>query len=150
MQIIEDLRLTRDETLRYFRLPEEQLMRRYAPGKWTIRQLLHHLADAETVYFDRIRRVLCERRQVLWAFDQDAWAEGLDYSQLPMDLSQNIYESVPNAIIHCAQLHYVRNGRLEFIHSETGVRTLKEEFDKVAAHNAHHLAQMQTARGEAF
>jgi hypothetical protein len=146
MQIIDDLRLTRDETLSYFRLSEEQLVRPYAVGKWTIRHLLHHVADAETVYFDRIRRVLSERRQVLWAFDQDAWAEGLDYSHRPMDLSRNMYESVRNAVIHYAQLHYVRDGHLEFIHSETGVRSLKEEFEKVASHNAHHLAQMQRAR----
>ena len=145
MRIIEDLRTTREETLRHFKLSEQDLSRRYAPGKWEIRWILHHLADAETVLFDRIKRILSERRQVLWAFDQDAWASGLDYSNLPLDISRNIYQAVRDGSIHLAQVHYIRNGHLEFVHSETGVRTLKDEFDKVAAHNAHHLAQIRTA-----
>ena len=53
-------------------------------------------------------------------------------------------------IIHYAARHYDRTGHLEFIHSETGVRTLKDEFDKVAWHNEQHLAQIDTAlRGRA-
>jgi hypothetical protein len=106
---------------------------------------LHHLADAETVLFDRIRRVLSEPRQVLWAFDQDAWAKGLDYSRMPLDLSRRIYEAVRGGIIYQARLHYERSGHREFVHSETGVRTLQAEFDKVAAHNEHHLEQIDLA-----
>ena len=66
--------------------------------------LLHHLADAETVLFDRVRRVLSE----------------------------------PS---------YATHGHLEFVHSESGVRTLKDEFDKIAAHNEHHLRQIRIALG---
>jgi hypothetical protein len=54
----------------------------------------------ETVLFDRIRRVLSEPRQVLWVYDQDAWAKGLDYSQVPLDIARRVYESVRNAIIY--------------------------------------------------
>ena len=107
--------------------------------------ILHHLADAETVLFDRIRRIISEPRQVLWAFDQDAWARGLDYSRIPLDLSRRIYESVRAGVIFQARLHYEKSGHLEFVHSETGVRTLKAEFDKVASHNEHHLEQIDLA-----
>jgi hypothetical protein len=37
------------------------------------------------------------------------------------------------------------DGHLEFVHNVTGVRTLRDEFDKVAAHNAHHLTQIRAA-----
>src|SRR5947208_14786047 len=147
MGLIQDLEATRDETLKRFTLGEKDLARTYAPGKWSIRFVLHHLADSETVLFDRIRRVLSEPRQVLWAFDQDAWAKGLDYSQVPLDISQRVYESVRNAIIYYAGLYYERKGHLEFVHSVTGVRTLRDEFDKVAAHNEHHLSQVRFALG---
>jgi hypothetical protein len=147
MQIIESLEATRDETLERFRLGDSDLARCYGPGKWSIRFILHHLADAETVLFDRIRRVISERRGVLWAFDQDAWAKGLDYDQRPLDLSRRLYEVTREGVIYYARIHYSRNGHLEFVHSETGVRTLKDEFDKVAAHNARHLAQIRTALG---
>ncbi|HLW52418.1 MAG TPA: DinB family protein [Candidatus Angelobacter sp.] len=145
MDIVARLEATRDQTLKYFDLSGAQLERSYGTGKWTVRFLLHHLADAESVLFDRIRRVLSERRQVLWAFDQDAWANALDYSRLPLGLSRGIYEAVRGGMIYLAQIHYEKNGHLEFVHSETGVRTLKVEFDKVAAHNQHHLDQIALA-----
>ena len=145
LQLIHDLEATRDETLTYFTLGEKDLARTYAPGKWSIRFILHHLADSETVLYERIRRVLSEPRQVLWVFDPDAWAAGLDYSQFPLELSHGVYESVRNAIIHHVLLHYHKHGHLEFVHSVTGVRTLKDELDKVASHNAHHLNQIRTA-----
>jgi len=89
--------------------------------------------------------VLSEPRQVLWFYDQDAWAKGLDYSKRPLDIWRRIYESSREAIIYYAGLHYEQNGHLEFVHSVTGVRTLKDEFDKVASHNEHHLGQIRLA-----
>ena len=148
MQIIESLEATRDETLGHFALGEAELSRRYGPGKWSVRFLLHHLADAETVLFDRIRRVISEPRGVIWVFDQDAWAKGLDYERRPLELSRRLYEATRAGVIYYARTDYSRNGHLEFVHSVTGVRTLKDEFDKVAAHNEHHLAQIRTALGE--
>jgi hypothetical protein len=148
MQLIEQLETTRDETLRFFALDEPSLARSYAPGKWSVKYILHHIADSETVLFERIRRVLSEPRQVLWVMDQDAWAKGLDYSRVPLHLSRNVYEAVRNAVIYYAGLHYERHGHLEFVHSVTGIRTLKDEFDKVASHNEHHLIQIKAALGE--
>jgi DinB family protein len=145
MDIITKLEVTRNRTLQYFDLGSDELARSYASGKWSVRFILHHLADAETVLSDRIRRTISEPRQVLWAFDQDAWATGLDYSQMPLELSRQIYESTRAGIIHLAGQHYSRSGHLEFIHSETGIRTLRDEFDKVAAHNEHHLDQIEVA-----
>ena len=57
MQLIRELETTRDETLRYFSLDQRDLMRTYAPGKWSVRFVHHHLSDSETVLFDRIRRL---------------------------------------------------------------------------------------------
>ena len=145
MQLIEHLESTRDETLKCFTLGAPELARTYGPGKWSVRYVLHHLADCETVYFERIRRTLSEPRPVLWVIDPDAWARGLDYAQLPLDVARRVYESVRNAIIHYAGAHYERHGHLEFVHSATGVRTLKAEFEKVASHNAHHLGQIRAA-----
>jgi hypothetical protein len=144
-QLIRDLQATRDETLRYFSLGDTDLARTYAPGKWPVRFILHHLSDSETVLFDRIRRVLSERRQVIWVYDQDAWAEGLNYAEVPLPQSRQVYQAVREAIIYYALRYYDDRGHLEFVHSETGVRTLKDEFDKVASHNEHHLTQIRAA-----
>ncbi len=145
MPILDLLEQTRADTLRYFDLEPGQIDLRYAPDKWTVRQLLHHLSDAETVLFDRIRRVISEPRQVIWAFDQDAWANGLDYERRPLSLSRNLYLATRAGVIHYAGLHYEASGHKEFVHNEAGVRTLKQEFDKVAAHNRGHLDQIAAA-----
>jgi hypothetical protein len=149
MDLLQALDKTRDETLRYFELGERDLSLSYGPGKWTVRQILHHLADSETVLAERIRRILSEGRRVLWAFDQEAWAQALDYSSMPLELSREIYRSTRAGIRYLAALHYVKDGHLEWVHSETGVRTLRDELDKVAAHNEHHLGQIRIALGQA-
>jgi hypothetical protein len=145
MDTIARLEAARERTLKYFDLGEEQLALTYAPGKWPVKCLLHHLADAETVLYDRIRRAISEPKQVVWAFDQDKWAAGLDYWRMPLDLSRRIYEAVRGGVIYQAHMHYQGSGHREFVHSETGLRTLRDEFDKVAWHNEHHLAQIETA-----
>lgn len=145
MDFLQALDRTRDETLRDFELGERELSLCYGPGKWSVRQILHHLADAETVMAERIRRILSEGRRVLWAFDQEAWAQALDYSSMPLGLAREIYRSTRAGIRYLATLHYLKDGHLEWVHSETGVRTLRDELDKVAAHNEHHLEQIRTA-----
>lgn len=145
MQLIRQLEQTRDETLKFFELGDENLARTYGAGKWSVRYILLHLSDSETVMFERIRRVLSEPRQVLWYFDQDAWAAGLEYSRVPLDVSRRVYESVRNAIIYYTSEYYESRGHIQWVHSRSGLRTLKDEFEKVASHNEHHLSQIRTA-----
>jgi hypothetical protein len=145
MRLLDDLARTRDDTLHHFALGPADLERRYAPGKWSVRELLCHLADAETVLFDRIRRCLCEPRSVLWAFDQDAWALGTPYHALPLELSRDLFAATRASVMWYVERHYEAQGQREFVHSTTGVRTLKDEMEKVAWHNAHHLAQIRAA-----
>lgn len=145
--LIRDLESTRDETLRYFGLSDEELSRTYAPGKWSVRYILHHLTDSEAVLYERIGRVISEPRQVIWWYNEDAWSKALDYSARPLEMSRAIYESVRSAVIFYARLHYEKDGHLEFVHSKTGIRTLKDEFDKTASHNEHHLGQIRRALG---
>ena len=147
MDILEALDATRDETLRYFELGVRELEATYGAGKWSVRFVLHHLADSEAVFNERIRKVLSEGRRVLWVYDQDAYARGLDYAAMPLDLSRNIYTAMRASLRYLAAEHYELHGHLEWVHSETGVRTLKAEFDKIASHNEHHLAQIRTAIG---
>jgi len=145
MDLIKQLEQTKTETIEFFALRDKDLNRSYAPGKWTIRFILHHLADAETVLFDRIRRVISEPRQVIWAFDQDAWANNLNYSHRPLELSKQMYSTARDGVIYYAGLHYGKDGEREFVHSETGIRTLNDEFEKVAAHNQNHTDQIRQA-----
>jgi hypothetical protein len=88
MEIVSQLESTRERTLRLFELSDAQLDLSYALGKWPVRVILHHIVDTETVYYDRIRRVLSEPGQVQWAFNQDAWSRGMNYLQLPLSFPE--------------------------------------------------------------
>jgi hypothetical protein len=145
--LLEDLKATRDETLAYYDLRDAELSRTYGLGKWSVRYILHHLSDSETVFYDRICRVLSEPRQVLWVYDENAWANGIDYSKKPLAMARPVYDSLRTANAYYVETRYESEGHREFVHSVTGVRTLKDEMHKIAAHNAHHLAQIRTALG---
>src|SRR5882757_5082059 len=63
------------------RLNKKQLAKRPAPAKWSIAEILAHLADAELVIGYRIRLILASNGTAIQAFDQDAWAETFNYSR---------------------------------------------------------------------
>lgn len=147
MQIISDLRTTCDETLRYFNLDNDALSKTYAPGKWTILQMLHHLADVETVLCERIKRGIAETGPAVFLFEQDDWNNNLHYPEMPLMLSRDIYRAVREQLIYLAGKFYASHGNNTFFQYSVGLRTVKEEFDKVAWHNEKHLVQIRTALG---
>jgi hypothetical protein len=145
MDLIKELNCTKEKTLAYYELPEHKLNNTYAAGKWTVREILVHLADAESVLHERIKRVIAEPFQVLWAFDQDLWCINLDYKNFPLTISRDLYQANRDSILYIAENLYASNQEKTFVHSITGLRTLKEEMEKVAAHNDAHLHQIQKA-----
>jgi hypothetical protein len=146
--LIRRLEQSRDEALSYFSLGDADLSKTYGPGKWNVRYLLHHLTDSEVVFRERLRRVISEPGGIAWFYDQDAWAKAIDYATYPLELSKPVFQSVRNTIIQDARRHYEKDGAVEFIHSKSGLRTLKMEFDKVRDHTEHHLAQIRKALGK--
>ena len=62
-------------------LGKKQLTRRPGPGKWSIAEILAHLADAELVVGFRLRLMLASNGTPIQAFDQDAWAETFSYNR---------------------------------------------------------------------
>ncbi len=145
MEIISLLKSTKEKTLAYYDLPESDLDRTYGPGKWTIRQLLNHLADAESVLNERIRRAIAEVHPFVTLFDQDRWNEYLDYHTYPVSLSKQVFASMRDSIIYLCEKHYAESGKKLFFHTAAGIRSLQQEFDKVASHNEGHLKQIETA-----
>ena len=146
-ELILELERTRDETLGYYALTGGELAKTYGEGKWSVKFILHHLADSEQILYERIGRTIAEPRPNIMVFQESLWAKNLDYASLPLEISRDLYTATRHAHIHYARKFYESHGHLEFVHSEMGVRTLRQEFDKVADHNEHHLAQIRTARG---
>tara|TARA_B100000497_G_scaffold126539_1_gene165702 strand:+ start:4612 stop:5079 length:468 start_codon:yes stop_codon:yes gene_type:complete len=145
MKILDDLKRTEREVLYYFSLNDTELQKKYGPNKWNIKQILHHIADAESVLYDRIRRAISKPGQIVWGFDQDAWCDGLDYNNMPLQISLDQFVSIRKAVYHLAEQFYLSHGANFYIHNETGNRTLKEEFDKVVWHADHHMIHINKA-----
>lgn len=116
------------------------------PGKWSVRQIICHLADAEMVGAMRFRQVIAEDKPALPNYDEKAWATSLDYSkrkaspviesfrrtrgenyELLKDLPESVYERVG-------------------VHSERGPVTLLDLLRIYTVHAEKHSEQLRNAR----
>ncbi|SRR5579885_1012011 len=117
-----------------------------APGKWSIRQIIAHLADAETVFAHRMRQVIAEENPTIVAFDQDAWARNLDYARRKPKQSLETVRRVRaenyELLKELPEAAYTRTGN----HSERGPITLLQIVEGAANHMESHARQMQAIR----
>jgi hypothetical protein len=118
----------------------------YRPGGWTIRQVVHHLADAHMQGFVRMKFVLTEDHPLIKPYSQDAWAATVDARSAPLAHSQAILrglharwaallESIPED----------RWGRRGF-HAERGDLSLEDLLRTYAAHCVSHVAAITALR----
>ena len=119
-----------------------------APGKWSIRQVIAHLADSELVGAQRFRQVIAEDNPPLGAFDQDAWARNLDYARKQPKQSLESFRRVRaenyELLKSLPESAFERTG----VHSERGAVTLRQLLDTYAEHAESHARQMQAIREE--
>lgn len=136
---------TRDQTLGYFDLEDNALDKTYGAGKWSIRQILHHLTDSELIFHERLKKIIAEPKHVVWACNQDQWNDAFDYKNEPLKNKKTVYEICRELNYGLIGKYYTQFCEKEFVHSEEGLRTLKLEFEKVALHNLNHIQQVQLA-----
>jgi hypothetical protein len=118
------------------------------PGKWSIRKIIAHLADSEVVATTRFRHVIAEDNPHLDAYDQNAWAEKLDYDRRK---TSQALESFRRSRAENYELlkdlpatAFDRTG----VHAERGVETLKQMLQRNAEHAESHAAQLRARRAE--
>jgi len=119
-----------------------------APGKWTIRQIVAHLADAELVGAHRFRQVVAEDMPTLVAFDQDAWASRLDYARRKPKQSLETFRRVRaenyDLLKGLPEAAFERSGN----HTANGPMTLRQLLEGYAEHAESHARQLQQMREE--
>jgi len=117
-----------------------------SPGKWSIRQLVAHLADAELVGAQRFRQVIAEDDPKLGAFDQEAWARNLDYARRQPKQSLETFRRIRSEnyelLKELPEAAFERKG----VHSERGPLTLRQLLEGFADHAESHARQMQAIR----
>jgi len=119
-----------------------------APGKWSIRQVVAHLADAELVGAHRFRQVIAEDTPTLMAFDQNAWAHNLDYARRKPKQSLETFRRLRaenyDLLKGLPESAFDRTGN----HSQNGIVTLRQMLDGFAGHAESHARQLQEIREE--
>jgi len=122
------------------KLSPKQASSRPAPGKWSAREIVCHLADCELVYGVRYRKILSEQDPALVAFDQDAWAALYEKQRLKDALAAfltlrsgnlSLLKSVPKS-------EWDKSG----LHPSYGKLTLRQLVLHLADHDKNHLANV--------
>jgi len=145
IELLELLLVTRDYTLSCFDGNDHDFQKTYGEGKWNVRQILHHLTDTEYLFLGRLKKIIAEPKQVIWAFNQDDWNNAFAYSTEPLDGKKELYTICRELNYQMIEKYYDEYQNKEFVHSETGLRSLKMEFEKVGLHNQKHIEQIKLA-----
>ncbi len=124
-------------------LSEEILRRPEKPGKWSILQVLQHLADSELVSGFRMRMTLAHDSPDIQGYDQDAWANRLKYNDVaPADaLDQlRVLRRINLKLLGALEeKQWERAG----MHSERGPESIRKLAQMIAGHDLLHLNQIR-------
>ena len=117
-----------------------------APGKWSTRQIVAHIADAEIVAAHRFRQMLAEDNPTLVAFDQDKWTANLDYAKRKPKQSLETFRRVRaenyDLLKDMPPAAFERTGN----HSERGKISVLNLLEGMADHAESHARQLQALR----
>lgn len=127
-------------------LTEAQLHEPYRPGGWTVRQVVHHMADSHMNSMIRFKLALTEQQPTIKPYDEAAWAELKDSSQAPIELSlvllEQLHERWGRLLRSLHQEQWERN----FVHPDSGVVRLDVNLGIYAWHGRHHTAHITELR----
>jgi len=124
-------------------LSKKQLTQRPEPGKWSIAEILAHLADAELVGGWRMRLILGNNGVSIQAFDQNVWAETFGYAKRDPAASLETFRVLRES--NLAMLESVPQNLWENygMHQERGKETITHIVRMFAGHDLNHLEQIE-------
>lgn len=125
----------------------KKLAQRPAPGKWSVTEILAHLADTEWAVGWRLRSILGANGITVQAFDQDAWAASFNYAKRDPRESLALFRVLRDA--NLAMLKSMPKEKWENygMHTERGKETVAHIFRLIAGHDLNHLGQVAALTG---
>ncbi|QKY71656.1 YfiT family bacillithiol transferase [Lentibacillus sp. CBA3610] len=125
-------------------LSAQELGKTYREGSWTVRQLVHHIADSQLNMFQRLKLALTDKNPTVPAFNQDKWAVQPD-TELPVESSIKLLEGINERIVSLGNSLTEEQLNRAFTHQENGEITVATKVAKLAWHEEHHLAHIKIA-----
>lgn len=127
-------------------LSDAQLDARYRPGGWTLRQVVHHLADAHAIISTRVRTALTEDSPRVKTWDEAPWAELSDAKSMPIDGSLAILDAVHARLVYLLGTLTPDQWRRTMVHPEWGIFSIDDLIELCSWHGAHHTAHISELR----
>ncbi|MFJ8265665.1 YfiT family bacillithiol transferase [Peribacillus asahii] len=122
-------------------LDNEQLDTPYRSEGWTVRQVIHHLADSHMNAYIRFKLALTEEEPVIKPYDEAKWAELSDY-KLPIDISLSLLEALHKRWTNLLRSLSPSDMEKIFIHPDSGEVSVGKNIGIYAWHGRHHLAHI--------
>jgi uncharacterized damage-inducible protein DinB len=123
-----------------------QLDTTYRPGGWTVRQVVHHLADAQMNWYVRTRLALTEDQPSVGPYDEARWAELRDARTAPTEPSLGLLDALNRRWIDLFESLTELEWKRRLFHPERGVFVLEETVPMHAWHGRHHTAHITQLR----
>ena len=127
------------------KITTEELDRQPAPGKWSARQIVHHLADSEASGAVRFRRLLAEDRPAINAYDQDEYAARLHYER-PYEASLELFRAARASTVELMACLTEADWLREGTHSRIGRFGFDTWLSVYGPHAHRHAEQIRAAR----
>ena len=121
---------------------DRQLDTPYRPGGWTVRRLIHHVADSHMNSYIRFRLALTEESPVIKPYDQEKWAELIDARSMPIEPSLAVIEGMHARWVVLLRDFSAREFDRTFVHPEAGILRLDQALGLYAWHSRHHCAHI--------
>jgi DinB superfamily len=125
------------------RASPSKLRKRPAPDKWSIAEILAHLADTEIAGGWRMRLILGSPGTTVSAFDQDAWVTALHYDKRDSRKALEQFRVLREANLAMLKTLTPEQWKHSGVHSERGVETIEHMARMFAGHDLNHLAQIE-------
>jgi hypothetical protein len=127
-------------------LTDAQLNTPYRDGGWTVRQVVHHLADSHLNGFLRMKLILTEAGPVLKPYDQDAWAALSDTAAMSIESSLLILRGLHERWVALLESLPEASWKRSALHPEVGVVSLADLLADYARHGEQHVEQVMRLR----
>lgn len=125
-------------------LSDEELSKTYREGSWTVRQLVHHIADSQLNMYQRLKLALTDENPIVPAFDEEKWAI-LPDTEHPVESSIKMLEGINERIVSLGPSLTEEQLDQVFTHQINGKITVATKVAKLAWHEEHHLAHIKIA-----
>ncbi len=125
-------------------LSAEQLETPYRPEGWTVRQVIHHIADSHHHSYTRFKWALTEESPLIKAYEEKQWSSLFDAQSAPIELSLNYLKALHAKLVYLLKGLSANDLNKYYLHPEGNVKvTVAENMGKYAWHSRHHYAHIE-------